>query len=45
MVVCLLTDQINGYNIKGTSAKSAAMLNLVKSLKAQGVPMDGVGLF
>ena len=41
MVVCLLND----YNIKGTSAKSAAMPNLVESLKAQGVPMEGAGLF
>ena len=44
MVVCLLTDQINDYNIEGTSAKSTAMVNLVKSLKAQGVPIDGIGL-
>ena len=41
---CLLTDQINDYNIEGTSAKSTAMVNLVKSLKYQGVPIDGIGL-
>ncbi|KIM40654.1 glycoside hydrolase family 10 protein [Hebeloma cylindrosporum] len=35
---------INDYNIEGTCAKSAAMANLVKSLKAQDVPIDGVGI-
>ncbi|PFH48763.1 glycoside hydrolase family 10 protein [Amanita thiersii Skay4041] len=35
---------INDYNIEGTGAKSTAMLNLVKSLQAQGVPIDGVGI-
>ena len=35
---------INDYNIEGIDAKSDAMYNLVKSLKAQGVPIDGVGL-
>ena len=44
MVVCMLTDQINDFNIEGISAKSTAMLNLVKSLKAQGAPIDGIGL-
>ena len=44
MVFCLLTAQINDFNIEGISAKSTAMLNLVKSLKAQGVPIDGIGL-
>ena len=44
MVVCLLIGQINDYNIEGTSAKSTAIVNLVKSLKAQGVPIDGIGL-
>ncbi|WP_433179416.1 endo-1,4-beta-xylanase [Actinoallomurus sp. CA-150999] len=34
---------INDYNIDGLGAKSDAMYNLVKSLKAQGVPIDGVG--
>ncbi|MCO6009018.1 endo-1,4-beta-xylanase [Actinoallomurus purpureus] len=34
---------INDYNIDGTGAKSDAMYNLVKSLQAQGVPIDGVG--
>ncbi|RDB25915.1 Endo-1,4-beta-xylanase A [Hypsizygus marmoreus] len=28
----------------GTGAKSTAMVNLVKSLKASGVPIDGVGI-
>lgn len=36
--------KINDYNIEGIGAKSAAMVNLVKSLKAQGVPIDGVGI-
>ncbi|KAG5729941.1 Endo-1,4-beta-xylanase [Termitomyces sp. T112] len=35
---------INDYNIDGTGAKSTAMINLVKSLKANNVPIDGVGL-
>ncbi|KAH9917921.1 endo-beta-1,4-glucanase [Epithele typhae] len=35
---------INEFNIEGTGAKATAMKNLVKSLKAQGVPIDGVGL-
>ncbi|KAG6821333.1 hypothetical protein H0H93_000194 [Arthromyces matolae] len=35
---------INDYNIEGTGAKSTAMLNLVKSLQASGVPIDGVGI-
>jgi endo-1,4-beta-xylanase len=34
---------LNDYNIEGTGAKSDAMYNLVKSLKSQGVPIDGVG--
>ena len=34
---------INDYNIEATGAKSNAMYTLVKSLKAQGVPIDGVG--
>ncbi|SEF46868.1 endo-1,4-beta-xylanase (glycosyl hydrolase family 10) [Actinacidiphila yanglinensis] len=34
---------INDYNIEGENAKSNAMYNLVKSLKQQGVPIDGVG--
>jgi endo-1,4-beta-xylanase len=34
---------INDYNIDGAGAKSDAMYNLVKSLKSQGVPIDGVG--
>ncbi|WP_235215601.1 endo-1,4-beta-xylanase [Phaeacidiphilus oryzae] len=34
---------LNDYNIEGTGAKADAMYNLVSSLKAQGVPIDGVG--
>ncbi|EJF64841.1 endo-1,4-B-xylanase A [Dichomitus squalens LYAD-421 SS1] len=34
---------INDYNIEQTGAKATAMLNLVKSLKSSGVPIDGVG--
>ncbi|KZP08753.1 glycoside hydrolase family 10 protein, partial [Athelia psychrophila] len=34
---------INDYNIENTGAKATAMLNLVKSLKAAGTPIDGVG--
>ncbi|KAF9052432.1 beta-1,4-endoxylanase [Hymenopellis radicata] len=35
---------INDYNIDGTGSKSTAMINLVKSLIAQGVPIDGIGI-
>ncbi|MGR3870377.1 endo-1,4-beta-xylanase [Streptomyces graminifolii] len=35
---------INDYNVEGVNAKSAALYNLVKSLKTAGVPIDGVGL-
>jgi endo-1,4-beta-xylanase len=35
---------LNDFNIEGVNAKSTAMLNLVTSLKQQGVPIDGVGL-
>jgi endo-1,4-beta-xylanase len=34
----------NDYNIEGITAKSTAVYNLVKSLRAQGVPIDGVGM-
>ncbi|KAJ6637280.1 Exoglucanase/xylanase [Pseudolycoriella hygida] len=34
---------INDYNIEGVNAKSNALYNLVVSLLAQGVPIDGVG--
>jgi endo-1,4-beta-xylanase len=34
---------LNDFNIEAVNAKSNAMLNLVKSLKSQGVPIDGVG--
>ncbi|MCG5212601.1 endo-1,4-beta-xylanase, partial [Streptosporangium sp. KLBMP 9127] len=35
---------INDYNVEGVNAKSTAMYNLVQSLRAQGVPVDCVGL-
>jgi endo-1,4-beta-xylanase len=35
---------LNDFNIEGVNAKSTAMLNLVTSLRSQGVPIDGVGL-
>ncbi|AKH83023.1 endo-1,4-beta-xylanase [Streptomyces sp. CNQ-509] len=35
---------INDYNIEGVNAKSTAMYNLVRDLKAQGVPIDCVGI-
>jgi endo-1,4-beta-xylanase len=35
---------LNDFNIEGVNAKSTAMLNLISSLKQQGVPIDGVGL-
>ncbi|KAI0311130.1 endo-1,4-beta xylanase [Amylostereum chailletii] len=35
---------INDYNVEGSGAKATALLNLVKSLKSKGVPIDGVGL-
>ncbi|MBM9509698.1 endo-1,4-beta-xylanase [Actinacidiphila acididurans] len=34
---------INDYNVEGENAKSNGLYNLVKSLKQQGVPIDGVG--
>ena len=34
---------INEYNIEYAGAKATSLLNLVKSLKAAGVPLDGVG--
>ncbi|GAA3456577.1 endo-1,4-beta-xylanase [Dactylosporangium matsuzakiense] len=34
---------INDYNTDGQGAKADAMYNLVKTLKSQGVPIDGVG--
>ncbi|MEU7869266.1 endo-1,4-beta-xylanase [Dactylosporangium sp. NPDC049140] len=34
---------INDYNTDGQGAKADAMYNLVKTLKAAGVPIDGVG--
>jgi endo-1,4-beta-xylanase len=35
---------VNDYDIEGINAKSNAIYDLVKSLKAQGVPIDGVGI-
>jgi endo-1,4-beta-xylanase len=35
---------INDYNTEGNSAKANAMYNLVRSLRQQGVPVDGVGI-
>lgn len=35
---------INDYNVEGPGAKSTALQNLVKQLKADNVPIDGVGL-
>jgi len=34
---------LNDFNIEGVNAKSTAMLNLVKTLKSQGAPIDGIG--
>ncbi|KAJ6538331.1 endo-1,4-beta-xylanase A precursor [Mycena vulgaris] len=36
--------KINDYNIETAGAKSAAMINLVKALKAAGAPIDGIGI-
>ncbi|KAF7329807.1 Beta-xylanase [Mycena kentingensis (nom. inval.)] len=35
---------INDYNIDAAGAKSTAMQNLIRSLKAAGTPIDGVGI-
>ncbi|KAI0037194.1 endo-1,4-beta xylanase [Vararia minispora EC-137] len=35
---------INDFNIEGSGAKATAMMNLVRSLKSQGTPVDGIGL-
>lgn len=35
---------INDYNIDSAGAKSTAMINLVKSLKTAGAPVDGIGI-
>ncbi|MFB4197205.1 endo-1,4-beta-xylanase [Streptomyces carpaticus] len=34
---------INDYNTDGINAKSTGLYNLVRDLRAQGVPIDGVG--
>ncbi|KAF9004048.1 endo-1,4-beta xylanase [Cyathus striatus] len=35
---------INDFNIEGSGVKSTAMVNLIKQLKTDGVPIDGVGI-
>jgi len=35
---------INDYNIEQSGAKATSVINLVKSLKAAGTPVDGIGL-
>ncbi|KAF9036210.1 beta-1,4-endoxylanase [Panaeolus papilionaceus] len=35
---------INDYNTDSINSKSTALLNLVKKLKGQGVPIDGIGV-
>ncbi|KAL7277663.1 hypothetical protein ACG7TL_008593 [Trametes sanguinea] len=35
---------INDFNIEGTGAKSTALKNLIKWLKSNDVPIDGVGI-
>ena len=34
----------NDYNIEGVNAKSDAVYDLVRTLRRQGVPVEGVGL-
>jgi len=34
---------INDYNIDGVNAKSTMYYNMIRDLKAQGVPIDGIG--
>jgi len=36
--------KINDYNIDGVNAKSAAMIKLVKQLKKERIPIDGIGV-
>jgi endo-1,4-beta-xylanase len=35
---------VNDYNIAGINSKSDALYSMVKALKAQGVPIDGIGI-
>ncbi|KAF3936880.1 Exoglucanase [Dactylella cylindrospora] len=35
---------LNDYNVEGINAKSTALLNLFKRLKAAGVPIHGIGV-
>lgn len=39
-----LNNECKDYNIEYAGAKATAMINLVKSLKSQGVPIDGIGV-
>lgn len=41
---CLLTSILTFSGDQGTGAKATAMINLVNSLKAQNVPIDGIGV-
>ena len=34
----------NDFNIEGSGAKANAYMNLIRTLKSQGVPIDGIGL-
>lgn len=34
----------NDFNIEGPGAKSTAYQNLIRTLKSQGVPIDGIGM-
>jgi mannan endo-1,4-beta-mannosidase len=35
---------VNDYNVEGVNAKSTALYELVRQLRADGVPIDGVGI-
>lgn len=35
---------INDYNTEGINAKSTGLYNMVRTLKQQGVPIDGIGI-
>ena len=40
----LTIPKINDYNIDGVNAKSQAMIKLVKQLKKEKIPIDGIGV-